>query len=149
MAILNYTTSISTEKTASEIQKKLAAAKAQAVLCEYNDETVMCAMSFRITTPYGMVFFRLPANTDGVYKALLNDSTVPKRLKNKGQAARVAWRILKDWIEAQLAIVDAEMADITEVFLPYAQNQNGQTVYQSIQQNGFKALAHQPTDSGE
>lgn len=142
MAILNYTTSIETEKTASEIQKKLAQAKAQAVLCEYDDDAVMSAMSFRIATPHGMIFFRLPANTAGVYKALLNDAKVPRKLKTKEQAAKVAWRILKDWIEAQLAIVDAEMASMTEVFLPYAQNQNGQTVYQSIEQGGFKALTH-------
>jgi len=142
MAILNYTTSISTEKTAAEIQKKLAMAKAQAVLCEYDDETVMCAMSFRIMTPHGMIFFRLPANTQGVYKALKADPKVPKRLKTREQAAKVAWRILKDWVEAQLAIVDAEMADMTEVFLPYAQGHDGRTMYETIEQSGFKALTH-------
>jgi len=142
MAILNYTTSISTEKTAAEIQRKLAMAKAQAVLCEYDADTVMCAMSFRIATPHGMIFFRLPANTKGVHKALLSDAKVPKKLKCKEQAAKVAWRILKDWVEAQLAIVDAEMADMTEVFLPYAQDQSGKTVYQNLEQGGFKMLAH-------
>lgn len=142
MAILNYTTTISTEKTASEIQKKLAQAKAQAVLCEYDDETVMCAMSFRIMTPHGMVFFRLPANTEGVLRALKRDNNVPKKLKTKEQAARVAWRILKDWIEAQLAIVDAEMANVAEVFLPYAQGPDGRTLYESIESGGFKALTH-------
>lgn len=146
MAILNYTTSISTEKTSSEIQKKLATARAQAVLCEYDDETVMCAMSFRIMTPHGMIFFRLPANTQGVFKVLKSDNKVPNRLKTREQAARVAWRILKDWIEAQLAIVDAEMADMTEVFLPYAQSHDGRTMYQTIEQDGFKALTH---DKGE
>jgi hypothetical protein len=142
MAILNYTTSINTEKTAAEIQKKLALAKAQAVLCEYDDDTVMCAMSFRTMTPHGLIFFRLPVNTQGVFNALRADDKVPKRLKTKEQAAKVAWRILKDWIEAQLAIVDAEMADITEVFLPYAQGQDGLTMYQSIKQSEFKALTH-------
>lgn len=142
MAILNYTTSISTEKTAAEIQKKLAMARAQAVLCEYDDDAVMSAMSFRIVTPHGPIFFRLPANTQGVFKALSHDSKVPKKLKTKEQAAKVAWRILKDWIEAQLAIVDAEMAEMTEVFLPYAQNSEGRTVYQSLQAGGFKALTY-------
>lgn len=143
MAILNYTTTITTEKTAAEIQKKLAQAKAQAVLCEYDDEAVMCAMSFRIMTPHGMIFFRLPANTQGVFKSLKADKNVPKRLKTSEQAARVAWRILKDWIEAQLAIVDAEMADLTEVFLPYAQDNQGRTMYQAIADSGFKQLTHQ------
>ena len=142
MAILNYTTSITTEKTAAEIQKKLAMAKAQAVLCEYDDDAVMCAMSFRIMTPHGLVFFRLPVNTRGVLNSLLSDKKVPKRLKTKSQAAKVAWRILKDWVEAQLAIVDAEMASITEVFLPYAQDKTGRTMYQAIEQNGFKMLEY-------
>lgn len=142
MAILNYTTSISTEKTAAEIQKKLAVAGAQAIMCEYDEGAVMNAMSFRIMTPHGMIMFRLPANMDGVYNCIFRDSKVPRKLKTKEQAARVAWRILKDWIEAQLALVDAEMSQIAEVFLPYAQGSNGQTVYQSIEEGGFKALTH-------
>ena len=141
MAILNYTTTISAEKTASEIQSRLAKAKAQAVLCEYGDDGVMSAMSFRVLTKYGVVSFRMPANTTGVLRALTKDSRVPKRLKTKQQAANVAWRVLKDWIEAQLAIVEAEMADMAEVFLPYAQDNSGRTMYQALEAGGFKALA--------
>jgi len=142
MAILNYTTTIPAEKTAAEIQQKLAKAKAQAVLCEYDAEGVMCAMSFRAPTKHGMISFRMPANTEGVLRALQKDKKVPNRLKTKQQAANVAWRVLKDWVEAQLAIVEAEMAEITEVFLPYAQGKNGQTLYSAIEQQGFKALTH-------
>ena len=142
MAILNYTTSISTEKTAGEIQRKLANARAQAVLCEYDDGAVMMAMSFRIMTPHGLISFRLPANTDGVYRVLTTDSSVPKRLRTREQAARVAWRILKDWVEAQLAIVDAEMAEMAEVFLPYAQDDTGTTLYKKLEDKGFKMLTH-------
>ena len=140
MGILNYSTAIATEKTAGEIQKRLAAAKAQAVMCEYDGEAVMIAMSFRIMTPYGLLSFRLPANTDGVFKSIEQDSKVPNRLKTRDQAARVAWRILKTWVEAQLAIVDAEMAQLAEVFLPYAQNKKGETVYQTLANSKFKML---------
>jgi hypothetical protein len=143
MPILNYTTTISAEKTAGEIQSKLAKAKAQAVLCEYGDDGVMRAMSFRIMTKHGLIFFRMPANTDGVYNALRKSSKVPNRLKTRAQAANVAWRVLKDWIEAQLAIVEAEMADISEVFLPYAQGSDGRTLYKTLQDGGFKSLTHQ------
>lgn len=142
MTILNYTTTISAEKTASEIQQKLAKARAQAVLCEYGDDGVMSAMSFRIATPSGPVSFRLPANTEGVLRALSRDKKVPTRLKTRQQAANVAWRVLKDWIEAQLAIVEAEMADVMEVFLPYAVRLDGATVYEAISESGMKALTH-------
>ena len=140
MAILNYTTSIKAEKTAGEIQRKLADAKAQAVMSEYDDHGVICSMSFRIMSANGPLSYRLPINTQGVYKALLNDRKVPKRLKTREQAARVALRILKDWIEAQIAIVEAQMADLKEVFLPYAQNIEGKTLYELASGNDFKLL---------
>ena len=136
MAILNYTTSIATEKTASEIQKKLAIAGAQAVLSEYDENGIMCAMSFRING----LFFRLPINIDGVYEVLVKDRKVVKRLKTYEQASKVAWRIIKDWIEAQVAIVQAGQADIEQAFLPYAQNQDGKTLYETIKENGFKQI---------
>lgn len=136
MAILNYTTSIKTEKTASEIQKKLAMAGAKAVLSEYDDDGVMCAMSFRI----GTLTFLLPINIDGVHAALKKDRRIPKKLQSREQAARVAWRIIKDWIEAQIAIIEAGQAELPQVFLAYAQDRNGKTVYEAIKQNKFKLL---------
>ena len=138
MAILNYTTSIATEKTAAEIQKKLAMTGAQAVMSEYDKDGVMCAMSFRIDT----MFFRLPINIDGVYATLTKDSRVPRRLKTYEQSARVAWRIIKDWIEAQIAIIEAGQAELEQVFLPYAQNQDGKTLYEVVKDGGFKQLTN-------
>ena len=111
-------------------------------MVEYDEGAAMSAMSFRIATPYGVIFFRLPANTDGVLKCLESDSKVSASKKTPEQAARVAWRILKDWIEAQLAIVDAGMAQMSEVFLPYAQDESGRTIYQKLEQGGFKQLTH-------
>jgi hypothetical protein len=144
MPILNYTTGVSAEKTVGEIQKMLAKAKAQAVRSEYDDEGVLTHLSFRLTTDHGPIFFRLPARIQKVQKALERDRRVERRYKTREHAARVAWRICKDWIEAQLAIVEAEMADMVEVFLPYAQTESGETVYEQLQGRGFKALTHQP-----
>lgn len=140
---MNYTTSINPEKTVAEIQKKLAMAGAQAVLCEYDEDGLMEAISFRIKTPTGDLFFRLPSNKEGIYRKLVDNPRVPRKLRTHEQATRVAWRILKDWLEAQLAIIEAEMADIKEVFLPYAQNKQGKTLYESLSENQFKLLTEQ------
>jgi len=141
MPILNYTTTISTEKTAGEIQSMLAKAGANAIMIEYGPDAVMSAMSFRINTTHGVITFRLPSNTEGVFQSLCASKKVPRAKKTHEQAARVAWRILKDWIEAQLAITEAQLADLEQVFLPYAQDANGVTVYDRLQKQGFKALA--------
>jgi len=58
---------------------------------------------------------------------------VPKTYQNKEQAVRTSWRIIKDWVEAQMALVESELADVSEVFLPYAITQNGSTLYEEIQ----------------
>ena len=118
MPILNYTTSIAVEKTVGQIQAMLAEAGAAAILVEYDDERILSSVSFRIQYNGAMVSFRLPAQLDPVYVILQNDYKVPRKLKSREQAARVAWRIIKDWVEAQLAIVEAEQVEMVEVFLP-------------------------------
>ena len=138
MAILNYTTQISVDKTTSEIQAKLGKANAQAVMCEYANG-VVSHISFRMDTQHGVMTFRLPANSAGVLRAM-QKSKVPRSKCTKEQAARVAWRIVKDWVEAQLAIIEAEMATMAEVFLPYAQQTNGKTLYQTLLEKGLPAL---------
>lgn len=144
MPILNYTTSIKVEKTVGEIQEKLARAGARAVMTEYDDEHVVSAVSFRMLHMNIVVSFRLPAQIDKIYVILQRDDNVPRRLKSREQASRVAWRIIKDWIEAQLAIVEAEQAEMVEVFLPYAQNPaTGQTLFEQLAGSEFKLLEYQ------
>ncbi len=139
MPILNYTTQITAEKTVGEIQAMLAKAKALAVLTDYTDG-VISAISFRIKTASGIMSFRLPANVQNIYKVLCRQNITP-RLRNMEQAARVAWRIIKDWLEAQLALVTAELADLEQVFLPYAQNTEGTTLYEVMKLRGFDTLS--------
>lgn len=52
---------------------------------------------------------------------------------------RTSWRIIKDWVEAQMAITEAGLADVAEVFLPYAITK-GTTLYKSIKSNGMMML---------
>src|SRR6266446_8814999 len=68
------------------------------------------------------------------------DRRIPPRIRTKEQAARVAWRIVKDWLEAQLAMIEAGLVDLEQVFLPYAQNQSGQTVYDVMRSQRFSNL---------
>lgn len=56
------------------------------------------------------------------------------------QAARVAWRIAKDWLEAQAALIDAEMALLDEVMLPYMLGDRGQTVYDIFRTQAMKEI---------
>ena len=143
MPILNYTTSIAVEKTVGQIQAMLAEAGAAAIMIEYDAERILSSVSFRIEYNGALVSFRLPAQLDPVYVILQNDCNVPRKLRSREQAARVAWRIIKVWVEAQLAIVEAEQVELVEVFLPFAQNpQTGETVFKQLASNNFALLTH-------
>jgi hypothetical protein len=62
---------------------------------------------------------------------------VPSSKRNMQQAARVAWRIIKDWIEAQLALVESNQAVMAEVFFPYAleEPQGEKTAFQVFEES--------------
>lgn len=125
--IANYSTTVTALKSIGEIQGILVAHGAKSILMDYeNSEPI--GLSFIIATPYGDTPFRLPANIDRI-QAVLNKqrvrTTVPRDL-----ASRVAWRILKDWCRAQMAILETEMVSIDQVFLAYMQMPSGKILYE-------------------
>jgi hypothetical protein len=52
------------------------------------------------------------------------------RYREHDQAERVAWRIVKDWIAAQLAIVETGMTSLDQVMFPYMLDNDGATLYE-------------------
>jgi hypothetical protein len=145
MPILNYTTTISPQKTVGEITALLAKAKAQAIMQEFDGFGTPSAVSFRINTEFGMMTFRLPANIQRVHKVMARDANIPRSQRTELQAARVAWRIVKDWLEAQCAMMQAGLVDVEQVFLPYAQAADGSTLYEQLRARRFDQLALPPS----
>ena len=133
MPILNYTTQVAAENTISEISRMLTKLGISAILTEYDEAGEIAAMSFRVRLEAGEMAFRLPANWQAVLTLLEEDQKVRRQFKTKEQAIRVAWRILKDWVEAQLALIETRMVSVDEVFLPYLIVDGGQTLYQHLQ----------------
>jgi len=136
MPILNYTTSISAQKTVGEITGILADHGAKAVLMNYDNEGQLESLSFRIATPQGDIGIRLPVDPDAVLKVMARQG-VTKKYLNRAHAIRVAWRIVKHWVEAQLAIVETEMVRTEQVFLPYMMVDKEQSLYEAIRDKHF------------
>ncbi len=139
MSLLNYTTKIDPDKTAQEIAKVLSMHGAKAVLTEYDEkEGTVTAISFRIRVNDQDVAFRLPSDWRPVLSVMKADSKMGNEFKNQAQAVRTAWRIVKDWVEAQMALVETQMVTTQQVFLPYALMLDGKTtLYDKVQEKGF------------
>lgn len=135
MPISNYTTKIASNKTLGEIQEILGSHGADKIMINYDNKQPV-AISFMYTINGTEVGFQLPANYKGVLGAMTKDKKVPRTMCTADQALRVSWRILRDWIEAQMAMVEAEQSDVLQVFLPYAILPSGKTFYdQAIDTN--------------
>ena len=134
MPLLNYTTKVDVYETIGTIEGKLAKIGARKILKEYNDDGDIIALSFMVNSPVGSQAIKLPVNVDAVHQVLVRQ----KVKADREQAARVAWRILKDWIEAQLAILETEMVAMDEIFLPYMLMDGRRTVYQVYVDNQLR-----------
>lgn len=131
----NYTTKILALQTVGEIQGILAAHGARKIMMDYSEDGHVSAVSFAVDTPCGMRGFSLPARVDAVAATL-----VKQHCKcSYDQAERVAWRIVRDWIDAQMAFLESEQVAFDEIFLPYMVDNSGQTMYQAFVQNLLSA----------
>lgn len=131
MPILNYTTKIDVHVTIGEIHGLLAKHRAKRIMFDYDHDGKITAICFGIDTPNGLCGVKLPSNSEAVYRVLLRQ----KVKATPEQAERVAWRIVKDWVAAQMAILESEMVRMDEIFLPYMVDDKGETVYQKFLNN--------------
>jgi hypothetical protein len=113
-------------KSIGEIQGILVSHGAEHILMDYkNGEPV--GLSFMVNTQFGVMPFKLPANIERVH-AVLNKQRIRTNVP-RDMAVRVAWRILKDWVRAQMAILETDMVSIEQIFLPYMQNGSGKILF--------------------
>ena len=136
MAILNYTTTVDSLKTVSEIEYILVKHNAKSIMKNYDGESIM-GLSFLIDTGVQQIPVRLPVKVDECLEVLKKNSPRSNIKATREQAERVAWRILKDWVEAQMALLDIQMVRFEEIFLPYIETGNGQTIYERLEEKQF------------
>lgn len=125
MAIKNYTSNVSPFVSIGEIQAALATHGATKVMIDY-EAGVPCAVTFALPDArFGLRGFRLPAVIDGVMRVFKTQGVKADRQ----QAERTAWRNIRDWVLAQLALVESCDVPMDQVFLPYLADVNGKTLY--------------------
>lgn len=135
MALLNYTTKIEAEQTIGEIQRMLSGHGVTAMMTEYDGRNVS-AVSFKMNIDGRTMGFKMPCNWRAV-REIFNRPDHARRLKCRldqrdEQAIRTAWRIVRDWVEAQLSLVDINMVTVPQVFLPYAITKDGRTLAEKL-----------------
>ena len=144
MPLANYTTSVSADRSIDEITKDLRGHGATAIVMTYDQAKggVPVGITFKVDTAHGSLPFTLPIDVARIQKTLAKQRV--RGAKSFAQCHRVGWRIVRDWVRAQMAIIETEMVELEEVFLPYLYLGKDQTLYSHMLgdgQMGLKALA--------
>ncbi len=142
MAILNYTTTIDAYKTISEIEYILQRHGARSILKEFSaDSKIVTGMSFIVSAGPAQIPIKLPVHTERVLEILRKEKREHPRTNIKvtaEQAERVGWRIIKDWVEAQMALLEIDLVKMEEIFLPYiVTGADGKTIFEKLEQRQF------------
>jgi hypothetical protein len=140
----NYTSAVTAGRSIAWIEEKLAAHKATKIMKEYTPDGKVASITFAINLNGQELPFKLPARIKECEKILRESVRRPRKDTLKRideQAERTAWKIIADWIDAQMAMIDLSQVDFTEVFLPYVFNPvTHKTLYEQFKDNGFKRL---------
>lgn len=158
MFLKNYTSDVPVNETIRKIENVLVRCGVSGIMKEYAGTSgEIVAITFRIETATGPLTIRLPADKRKATEALFMDYAEGEKLSDDGnhvrynarkkkrridfaeQGARTAWKIMQDWTEVQMSLIQLGQADTLQVFLPYVYD-GKRTYWQAIQESGFKGL---------
>lgn len=132
----NYRSSAADSAIFEAIRAALAAHKAKRIIFDYDDDGCAVAISFSVEIGKELLAFRLPARLENVA------DLVKQSYRNAGrnisgqalidQAYKTAWANIRDWITAQMALIDSGMVRTEEVFLPYLLIDAGKTLFEQF-----------------
>ena len=149
MPLKNYTSSVSVERSIAFIEKQLAAHGARDVLKRYDNNKRVSAIMFIVPVNGNDMPFKLPARIaecERVLEGMLSSRARPEtRKKIPAQAERTSWKIVSDWIEAQMAMIDLAQVEMMEVFLPYLyDHRKEKTYFEAVKERGYAGLLTAP-----
>lgn len=158
MFLKNYTSDVPVSETIHKIEKVLIKCGVSGIMKEYGMGAKVIAVTFQIKLEHANPWtIRLPANVQKAWDALWLNYADGDKLSADGmrlqyssrkskvkmdfreQAERTAWKIIQDWVEVQMSMIQMQQADFREVFLPYVWD-GKQTLYQRLQDSEFKGL---------
>lgn len=145
MNLKNYTSTVPATTSMTNIEKCLVEAGATDISKKYENQ-VCVAVRFRMMVNMKPLFFELPARIEPCFKVLWKEVKRPQpdtKTRTMQQAERTAWKIISDWVQIQLSMIQLEQAELLQVFLPYVFNPaTEQTFYNQMKEGGFKMLGN-------
>jgi hypothetical protein len=166
MFLKNYTSQVPVSETIRRIEQVLIRCGVLGITKEYAPDATVSAIMFHLPLENrATITVRLPADKDRALEALWLDYVGPdkewlnvkrdafvsgnkkkRRRDFAEQAERTAWKIVQDWVEVQMSMIQMQQAETVEVFMPYVWD-GKETLYHRLKHSGFKALLPEKTEN--
>lgn len=144
MALKNYTSGVPASRSIAWIEAKLAGCGATQILKMYDLTARVEGIAFIMPINGKEMSFKLPARVDECEVVLRAAVKRPRAdtLKRIGQQAeRTAWKIVADWVDAQMAMIDLSQVEFMQIFMPYLYSHaKKQTYFEIVKGRGFQKL---------
>src|SRR5574343_1267827 len=111
MNLKNYTSSVPVERSVMNIEHHLVRAGAGHIAKSYDTNGVLTGITFQIVKGNVNTVFKLPAKWEKCFEVMFKEVRKPRpetRERVKEQAQRTAWKILHDWVEIQVSLIQLE-----------------------------------------
>ena len=125
------------------IEDRLVKQGAKNILKIYENEK-LTGIAFIIDMGGKEMPFRLPARVERVEKRLREQVSRPRKetlSRISDQASRTAWKLLSDWVDIQMSLIELDQVEFIEVFMPYLYDFNKKiTLFEKMKSTGFSLL---------
>jgi hypothetical protein len=127
----------------NHIEDRLVKQGAKNILKIYENEK-LTGIAFIIDMGGKEMPFRLPARVERVEKRLREQVSRPRKetiSRISDQASRTAWKLLSDWVDIQMRLIELDQVEFIEVFMPYLYDFNKKiTLFEKMKSTGFSLL---------
>jgi hypothetical protein len=138
--IKNRTSTVPVERTVARIESVLSRAGVTSIHKTYGPNGEIDSLMFTVEKHT----IRLPVRADAVTDSLRSRIKRPRKSTLAGlrkQAERTAWKLMQDWVEVQISLIELQQAEFLQVFLPYVWDVRARiTFYDMLRGSNFKAL---------
>lgn len=163
MFLKNYTSDVPVHVTIHRIEQILLRCEVSGIMKEYGPGGKVLALTFSVKfSEDKTVAIRLPAKEEECLSALWKDyvgtdeassdgrvwsNPRKKRTRNsfREQAEKTAWKLMQDWVEVQMSMIQLNQADIREVFMAYIWD-GKQTFFERLKSQNFRAMLPEATE---
>lgn len=140
--IKNYTSTVPIERTIASIEKELVKIGVTHIEKSYSDG-VPVGIIFTVDLQKKKVSFKIPSNIDAAYDVIIKIPAYKRKSKTwlKAQAGRTAWKIILNWVEVWVSMVQLKQAEAMQMLLAFAYDKKtNQTFYEKVSGDGYKML---------